>query len=82
VCTKDSYICSLHFVGENGPTLECTDPISAVKSAENVSVNRILFEYLKKSSTRVKYVNTKTYLIYIITKACHLKYGGLLNVSF
>ena len=30
VCTKDSYVCSLRFVGENGPTEEDTDPISAV----------------------------------------------------
>ena len=28
VCTKDSYICSLHFVGGNGPTEEDPDPIS------------------------------------------------------
>ena len=30
VCTKDSYVCSLRFVGENGPTEEDPDPISAV----------------------------------------------------
>ena len=27
--TKDTYICSLHFVGGNGPTEEDPDPISA-----------------------------------------------------
>ena len=54
VSTKDSYICSLHFVGENGPTNEYPDPISAVKSAENVSINRDLHwiipkeQYLRK----------------------------------
>ena len=32
VCTKDSYICSLHFVCGNGPTLEDPDPICAVAS--------------------------------------------------
>ena len=37
VCTKDSYICSLHFVGGNGPTLEDPDPISAVASKKTVS---------------------------------------------
>jgi len=37
VCTKDSYICSLHFVGGNGPTKEDPDPISAVASKEKVS---------------------------------------------
>ena len=40
VCTKDSYIsdiCSLHFVGGNGPTKDDPDPISAVASKERVS---------------------------------------------
>ena len=37
VCTKDSYICSVHFVGGNGPTQEDPDPISAVSSKERVS---------------------------------------------
>ena len=37
MCTKDSYICSLHFAGGNGPTLEDPDPISAVPSKETVS---------------------------------------------
>jgi hypothetical protein len=36
VCKKDSYICSLHFVGENGPTPQHPDPISAIKSKEKV----------------------------------------------
>ena len=34
VCTKYSYICSLHFVGENGPTADYPDPVSAVTSAD------------------------------------------------
>lgn len=38
VCTKDSYICSLHFVGGNGPTKEDPDPISAVASKQRVSL--------------------------------------------
>jgi len=37
VCTKDSYICSLHFVGGNGPTNP--DPISAVASKERVRLS-------------------------------------------
>ena len=38
-CTKNSYIgCSLHFVDENGSTMENPDPISAVKSRENVRI--------------------------------------------
>ena len=37
LCTKDSYICSLHFVGGNGPTKDDPDPISAVASKERVS---------------------------------------------
>ncbi|XP_068743955.1 uncharacterized protein [Montipora capricornis] len=36
VCTKDSYICSIHFVGGNGPTKEYPDPISAIASKEKV----------------------------------------------
>ena len=37
MCTKDSYVCSLHFVGGNGPTVEDPDSISAVASKERVS---------------------------------------------
>jgi hypothetical protein len=37
VCTKDSYICSLHFIGENGQTKENPDPISVITSKEKVS---------------------------------------------
>ena len=37
VCTKDSYVCSLHFVGENGPTEVDPDPISSVAIKERVS---------------------------------------------
>lgn len=36
VCRKDSYICSLHFVDENGPTPQNPDPISATVSREKV----------------------------------------------
>lgn len=43
VCTKDSYICSIHFVGGNGPTDEDPDPISAVASKERVSYLCVLF---------------------------------------
>jgi hypothetical protein len=38
ICTKDSYICSLHFVGGNGPTSENPDPIPANASKEMVSL--------------------------------------------
>ena len=37
VCRKNSFICSLHFVGGNDPTLEDPDPISAVARKEMVS---------------------------------------------
>ena len=37
VCSKDSYICSLHFVGQTGPTLENADPISAIASEQHVN---------------------------------------------
>lgn len=36
-CTKDSYVCSLHFVGENGPTEDHPDPVSAIASKNRVS---------------------------------------------
>ena len=35
-CTKDSYICSLHFVGENGPTDIDPNPVQATASREKV----------------------------------------------
>ena len=37
MCKKDSNVRSLNFVGENGPTEEDPDPISAVASKERVS---------------------------------------------
>ena len=37
MCTKDSYVSSLHFVGGNGRTEEDPDPISAVASKKRVS---------------------------------------------
>jgi hypothetical protein len=33
-CKKDSYICSIHFVGGNGPTNDIPDPIPAKKQAK------------------------------------------------
>jgi hypothetical protein len=36
-CKKDSYICSLHFIGKNGPTKENPDPIPANASQEKAS---------------------------------------------
>ena len=35
-CTKDSYICSLHFVGENGPTDKDPNPVPATASREKI----------------------------------------------
>ena len=46
VCTKDSYICSIHFVGGNGPTKQYPDPISAVASKEKVGLSVFLFTTL------------------------------------
>lgn len=37
VCKKDNYICSLHFIGKNGPTEENPDPIPATASEEKAS---------------------------------------------
>ena len=36
VCSKDSYICSLYFVGQSGPTADNPDPISAIASEQQV----------------------------------------------
>ncbi len=38
ICTKDSYICSLHLVWESGPTSENPDPIPANASKGMVSL--------------------------------------------
>ena len=37
-CTKNSHICSFHFVDENGSMMEHPGPMSAVKSRENVRI--------------------------------------------
>ena len=37
MCMKNSYVCSLHFFGGNGPTEVDPDPISAVASKERAS---------------------------------------------
>ena len=42
ICSKDSYICSLHFVGENGPSKANLDPISATTRKERVGLLRIM----------------------------------------
>lgn len=42
ICKKDSYICSLHFIGEHGPTKENPNPITATASKEKVSCNMLL----------------------------------------
>ena len=36
---KDTYICSLHFPGENGPTQFNPDPIPATATPEQVFIN-------------------------------------------
>ena len=36
ICSKDSYICGLHFIGNNGPTEENPDPIPATANREKV----------------------------------------------
>ena len=46
VCTKDSYICCLHFVGGNGPTEEDPDPVSAVAGKGRVCLSICAFTRL------------------------------------
>ena len=55
VCTKDSYICSLHFVGGKGPTKEDPDPISVVASKERVSLSICAFVTLFVVSINILY---------------------------
>ena len=40
-CTRDSYICSLHFVGENGPTDKDPNPVPATACREKVCYLRV-----------------------------------------
>ena len=35
---KDTYICSLHFIGEDGPTTKAPDPVIATATPSQVSV--------------------------------------------
>ena len=54
-CKKDSYVCSLHFVSENGPTADYPDPISAITSKEKVSqvYLHVLLQYLMFSFVHI-----------------------------
>ena len=63
VCTKDSYICSLHFIGKFGPTEENPDPITTSTSAEKVSLFGDLLK-MRYFTTLHKVYNV--YLFYII----------------
>ncbi|CAB4025454.1 hypothetical protein AC249_AIPGENE23928 [Paramuricea clavata] len=55
ICSKDSYICSLHFVGQNGPTAENPYPISATASEQQVK----RLERKRKPSARKNLEPTK-----------------------
>ena len=55
MCTKDSYICSLHFVGGNGPTKEDHDPISAVASREKVGSSMYAFIIMFAVSVKLSF---------------------------
>ena len=60
--TRNTYICSLHFIGENGPTLDHPDPIKATLSNDDIeTLNRRARKRsrMKSTSTPVKHKNTK-----------------------
>jgi hypothetical protein len=76
VCTKDSYICSLHFVGQNGPTEEHPDPVSALTSTENVSTNPYLRLAHKRS---IKMRTICKYLYYPLTFVVHQTISCICN---
>lgn len=42
-CKKDSYICSLHFIGQQGPTKENPNPFPANASEEKVAIYRLKY---------------------------------------
>jgi len=43
--TKDTYICSLHFVGNKGPTVDHPDPIPATATDRQVGVPAFICTY-------------------------------------
>ena len=57
VCTKHSYICSLHFVGENGPSPVHPDPVSAIASREKVNLILDNAYQTQQATTPVRFVN-------------------------
>ena len=83
VCNKYSYICSLHFVGETGPTAEYPDPTSAVLSTEHVSLY-FIHDSLICEVLNGYYVNTCsfTYCVKICVRGAVFLYSFMLNVSF
>ena len=72
-CKKGSYICSLHFVGENGPTEEHPDPISAISSKDKVCSayygsimvisERVVWCYLKYITCNIHIFRLRSYIV-------------------
>ena len=60
VCTKHSYICGFHFVGNSGPTKEHPDPIPATASREKV--RQYMFARVKICTYFIFRVTIFTYL--------------------
>lgn len=48
---KDTYICSLHFEGQSGPTTEYSDPISCVKKNSDKVIYLINNKYKARAIT-------------------------------
>ena len=66
--TATYVLCSLHFVGENGPPAEYLDPTSAFLSTEHVSLyyNMIVKDYMNYWD----YVNAFYSFLYCVNKMC------------
>ena len=51
-CKKDSYICSLHFIGQQGPTKENPNPFPANASEEKVAIHTEILYFERKVGVR------------------------------
>ena len=68
ICKKDCYICSLHFIGKNGPTQENPDPIPATASEEKASYYKMLIYGRIIFNTSASIFLIKFYICYNLVK--------------
>ena len=68
--TKDTYICSKHFVGGNGPTLENPDPIPETKEQE-VGLWQVLIIAVEQSNARIATVRQCVNCLWVLYENWH-----------